>query len=156
MVILVKMPLNLAVLNPNKAEEIIAAHPKIEHWAVGGHSLGGAMAAKFVDDLPGAADSLVLWAAYPANNSSLRDQPGLKVLSIYGSLDALATPEKILSASSILPANTSWVEIQGGNHAQFGSYGSQPGDNLPLLVPEDQWAQVVSATTGFLKTLNNK
>ncbi len=45
-VALVSMPLNLAVFDPNRANAVIDAHPEIQHWAVGGHSLGGAMAAQ--------------------------------------------------------------------------------------------------------------
>jgi hypothetical protein len=37
------MPLNLAVLTPDAADAIIASHPIIDRWFVGGHSLGGAM-----------------------------------------------------------------------------------------------------------------
>jgi len=44
LVVLVPMPLQLAVLAPDRAEEVIAAFPDIESWAIGGHSLGGSIA----------------------------------------------------------------------------------------------------------------
>jgi acetyl esterase/lipase len=45
LVVVVKMPLNLAVTNPNAAAGVMRAYPQVQRWAVGGHSLGGAMAA---------------------------------------------------------------------------------------------------------------
>ena len=83
LVVIVPMPFNLAVFKPAAAEAVIAAHPEIEHWAIGGHSLGGAMAANYVYTHPDAVQGLVLWAAYPAGNNSLADRQ-LAVVSIYG------------------------------------------------------------------------
>jgi len=39
------MPLNLAVFDPDKASEVITTFPKVINWVVGGHALGGSMAA---------------------------------------------------------------------------------------------------------------
>ena len=50
LVVIPVMPLSLAVLDPNAADEVIAAHPEVETWVVGGHSLGGAMAAQYAAD----------------------------------------------------------------------------------------------------------
>ncbi|RPI79160.1 MAG: alpha/beta hydrolase, partial [Chloroflexi bacterium] len=92
--VIVPMPLNLAVFSPNKAAEVTSTYPEIESWAVGGHSLGGAMAARFAYQNPDIVQGLVLWAAYPANSDNLSGRD-LDVASIYGTLDSLATPEKI-------------------------------------------------------------
>ncbi len=51
------------------------------------------------------------------------------MLSISGSEDGLSTPEKVENMSDYLPNTTDFVEIDGGNHAYFGVYGSQSGDN---------------------------
>src|SRR5512133_595874 len=51
-VAIVPMPLNLAVLGSDRAAWVIADHPEVQHWVVGGHSLGGSMAAKFADENP--------------------------------------------------------------------------------------------------------
>ena len=45
--VITPMPLNLAVFTPGRAAQVIAAYPEIHTWAIGGHSLGGAMAANF-------------------------------------------------------------------------------------------------------------
>ena len=152
LVVIVRMPLNLAVMDASAAEEVIAAYPQIKHWAVGGHSLGGAMAANFVYTHPGAAQGLVLWAAYPASSNDLSKSP-LRVVSISGTLDGLSTPEKIASSIPLLPQDTVWVPIEGGDHAQFGWYGPQSGDNPATISREEQQAQVVRATLDLLASL---
>lgn len=151
-VAIVPMPLSLAVLSPARAAEVIADRTEIQNWAVGGHSLGGAMAANFAYQNPGAVEGLVLWAAYPADSNDLSES-GLKVISIYASLDGLATREKIDASRALLPPDTRWVEITGGNHAQFGSYGAQPGDGQAVISSEEQLRQVAAATAEFLSGL---
>ena len=84
LVVVVSVPFNLAVFGIDSAGPVMAAHPEIEHWAVGGHSLGGSMAAQFIDSHPGDVDGLVLWASYSAADLS---SDGLTVLSAYGTLD---------------------------------------------------------------------
>jgi len=151
LVVLVPAPLNLMVFDPNKAADVFPQFPQIEHWAVGGHSLGGAMAANYLYTHPDAAEGLVLWASYPADNNDLSTS-GLQVLSVYGTLD-MAGMEPFENSQALLPENATWVVIQGGNHAQFGDYGPQPGDNTATISAADQQAQIVKATTEFLSQL---
>lgn len=152
LVVIVPMPLSLAVLNSDAALNVIASFPQIKHWAIGGHSLGGAMAAHFIFQHLGVVDGLILWAAYSASSEDLSDMD-IKVLSISGSHDGLSTPEKIEDSRSRLPADTSWIMIPGGNHAQFGWYGNQEGDNPSEISRHAQQDLVVSATLDFLATL---
>lgn len=152
MVVIVKMPLALAVLDPNAAQEVIAAHPEIQNWVVGGHSLGGAMAANFARNNPDSVDGLVLWASYPASSDDLSTSM-LKVVSIYGTLDGLATGDQIGSSRALLPGSTTWVAIEGGNHAQFGWYGNQVGDLQATISRLDQQAKIISATLTLLERI---
>jgi hypothetical protein len=152
LVFIVRMPLNLAVFDPGAARAVIAAHPEIKRWAVGGHSLGGSMAANFAHSHPDAVQGLVLWASYPATSDNL-SQSALKVLSISGTLDGLSTPAKIEASQLLLPAATIWVPIQGGDHAQFGWYGPQSGDNPATISREEQQRQIILATVTFLGSL---
>jgi dienelactone hydrolase len=147
--VIVPMPLNLAVFAPQKARQVIAAYPEIQDWAIGGHSLGGAMAANFVHANPSQVKGLFLWAAYPAASDNLSGFD-LAVVSIYGTLDGLATMDKISTSRPLLPADTRWVEIEGGNHAQFGWYGPQPGDNSATISRQDQQTQIIDATAALL------
>ncbi len=153
LVVVVRMPLSLAVLGANRAEAVMAAFPDVQTWAVGGHSLGGAMAASFVSDHPAQAAGLVLWAAYPPESADMASQTELKAAVIYGTEDALATPEEVLGAEAQLPPNTVFTPIEGGNHSQFGNYGHQSGDGEARIPVEAQQAQVVSATLALLASL---
>jgi pimeloyl-ACP methyl ester carboxylesterase len=147
LIIITPMPLNLAVFNPDAAAEVIAANPEIDFWLVGGHSLGGAMAANFARRNPGLVVGLFLWAAYPSSNDDLSGLD-LNVVSIYGTLDGLATGDKIDASRPLLPADTTWAAIEGGNHAQFGWYGDQPGDNPATISREEQQKQILEWMTG--------
>jgi hypothetical protein len=151
-VIILPMPLNLAVFGSNRASEVISAYPDVEHWALAGHSLGGAMSANFIHRNPDQTQGLVLWAAYPADSDDLSGN-NLHVVSIYGNRDGLVDLTTIQASAALLPENTIWVEIQGGNHAQFGDYGDQPGDLQATINREEQQRQIVEATLDLLSEL---
>jgi predicted alpha/beta-hydrolase family hydrolase len=152
LVVIVPMPFNLAVFRPSAAEAVIAAHPEIEQWAIGGHSVGGAMAANFAYTHPNAVQGLALWAAYPAGNNSLADRQ-IAVVSTYGTADGLATSDKIDASRALLPSGARYVPIDGGNHAQMGWYGPQGGDGVASISREAQQTQVVNATLSLLAEL---
>ncbi|MEN6434932.1 MAG: alpha/beta hydrolase [Anaerolineaceae bacterium] len=149
-VVVPDMPFNLAVLAPNKANKIMESYPQISCWVIGGHSLGGTMAAHYAYQNPGKVCGLVLWAAYPAKGDDLSSS-NLEVTSIYATNDGLTTKTNIEASRALLPASTTWVEIQGGNHAQFGDYGKQNGDFGATITAADQWKQVISATLNALE-----
>jgi len=155
LVVIVPMPLNLAVFGVERASDVMAAFPGIRRWAIGGHSLGGAMAASFAYRRPDAVQGLILWASYPAGSDDLSERD-LAVVSIYGTLDGLATRDKISASRPLLPPTTHWVAIEGGNHAQFGWYGVQPGDNTPSIDRIAQQEQIVSATVQLLAFIGGK
>lgn len=152
-VAVVKVPINLAFFDSNAAEAVIAQAPQIEHWAVGGHSLGGVAAASYasahLDELAG----LVLWASYPADDSLTNAT--IEVLSLYGTND-MAGMEVFDRSRAQLPADAQFVSIPGGNHAQFGAYGPQAGDNPADISAEEQWAQISAATSQFLESLSEQ
>jgi pimeloyl-ACP methyl ester carboxylesterase len=131
----------------------MAAYPGIESWAIGGHSLGGAMAANYAHSKPEAVQGLVLWAAYPASGDDLSVYK-LATSSIYGTRDGLATPDKIDASRPLLPPDTAWTAIEGGNHVQFGWYGPQAGDNEATISREEQQSQIVAATLQLLQRLD--
>ena len=150
---LLSMPLNIAFLNPNFADEIIETYPEIENWVIGGHSLGGVVAANYVGRHP-TINGIVFLAAYPANdNLKSKDT---QVLSIYGSQDGLTTPQDITETKDLIPSDAIFFEVKGGNHAQFGSYGPQDGDNKADISPEEQWSQSVNAIIKFFQNIENE
>jgi hypothetical protein len=150
-VFLPAMPLNLAVLGVSRADDVRAAEPGVERWWVGGHSLGGAMAASYAGrTAPGALEGLVLWGAYATEGAGLRDREDLEVLSVSGGRDGLSTPAEVAAGAGFLPPGTVQVEIAGMNHAQFGRYGPQGGDGEPELTQAQAMAQLTEATARFL------
>jgi hypothetical protein len=153
LVVIVPMPLNMAIFDAEKAQAVIEAYPQITIWAVGGHSLGGAMAAQFAGKHPDTISGLVLLASYPAKSNDLSSS-GLSVLSISASEDGLATADKINASRPLLPADTTFLEIKGGNHAGFGWYGPQKGDGDATVSKSEQQASIVAATAALLNALN--
>ncbi len=150
LVIVPPMPFNLAVFNINAADAAIAAHPEVATWAIGGHSLGGSMAAQYAADHPDVIEGLAFWASYPATDLSTAD---LSVVSIYGTLDAGAERMSGPEARAQLPPDTVFVAIPGGNHEQMGWYTGQPDDPPATIPREDQQAQVAQATVAMLESL---
>jgi predicted esterase len=151
LVVIPKMPLNLAVFDIDVADEIIQANPDIEIWVIGGHSLGGAMAAEYVSANPSSVEGLFLWASFSAENTDLSGFTNLEVLSIYGTEDGEV--EGIRESRERLPRNTLWVEIEGANHAQFGWYGEQRGDGLATISREEQQEIILENTFAFLRAI---
>lgn len=154
-VVLVKMPLSLAVFDPMRAERVMAEISSVQKWVIGGHSLGGAMAASFVHANPQAVDGLIFYAAYPAQTNPLTGVD-IPIASIYATLDGLATTEKIEQSRALLPQTASFVAIEGGNHAQFGWYGAQEGDGEATLSHLEQQAQMLRATLDLLSDVEVK
>ena len=149
LVVLTPMPLSLAVLAPDAAEAAMAAHPGVRNWSVGGHSLGGAMAAQFAADHIARVKGLALLASYPPAGTDLRTT-GLAVTSVYGSEDPIAGSRGLAASRRQLPANTTWLVIAGGNHAGFGDYVGQPGDGTASITSAEQQEQAAAAIDGML------
>ena len=124
--ILVEMPFHLAIFDVNAAEDVMAQFPDIQHWYIAGHSMGGAMASQFASEHPDEVDGLILLGAYLYG-----DYPPADTITVYGSLNQ-SVEDKIDYTENV-------VEIEGGNHAQFGNYGPQK-DELPQIVRTSQKA----------------
>ena len=135
--ILVDMPFRMAIFDPNAAEDVMARFPDVEHWYMAGHSMGGAMASQFAADHPDQVDGLILLGAYIYG-----DYPPEDTLTVYGSLNQ--------SVEDKLDYTENVVEIQGGNHAQFGNYGPQKGDLPAEISAQEQQAQTVAAIEDFI------
>ena len=152
LVVIVRMPLNLAVFGVNKANDVIKSYSQVSSWVVGGHSLGGTMAAQFAHKYPSKVKGLVLWAAYPASGTDL-SKDSLLVTSIHGTNDGLVSSSQIEDSLKLLPVSTSRIEITGGNHAQFGWYGDQQGDNVATISREEQQSQIFNASLQLLEAI---
>ena len=144
---LVQMPGNLAVLDANAADGLPEEHPEITTWYIAGHSLGGAMAAHYAAAHAEDYDGLILLAAYSIKDLS---QTTLRVLSVYGSEDGVMNRESYEKNRANLPADTIEVVLDGGCHAQFGSYGPQDGDGIPTISGEEQVRETAEAIAAFV------
>jgi hypothetical protein len=147
LVVVVPMPLNFAVFDVGAADRVIAAHPEIARWAIGGHSLGGAMAAQYTADHAGAIAGLVLCGAYSAADLSTG---GLAASSVYGSLDAAVAKIEDPATKALLPPATAYERIEGGNHEQCGWYTGQPNDPPATISREEQQDLIVAAWVSLL------
>ena len=96
-------------------------------------------AATIVDnfDHPEEIDGLILLGAYLYG-----DYPPADTLTVYGSLNQ-SVEDKIDYTENV-------VEIEGGNHAQFGNYGPQKGDLPAAISAEEQQAQALAAISDFI------
>ena len=139
--ILVDMPFHMAIFDSDAAEDVMAQFPQIEHWYLAGHSMGGAMASKFAAEHPDEVDGLILMGAYIYG-----DYPDEDTLTIYGSFNQ--------SVENNIDYTENIVEIEGGNHAQFGNYGMQKGDPPAEISAEEQQKQTVEAIEAFLAERN--
>ena len=146
---LVDMPFHMAFFGINRAEKIMEDY-SYDNWYLGGHSLGGAMAANFAADHTDELTGLLLLAAYPTRDLSASD---LSVLTVYGSEDGVLNMDKVIAGRKLLPADSTEVCIEGGNHARFGSYGEQKGDGTAKISANEQWEKTVEA---FLELKNRK
>ncbi|WP_295342165.1 alpha/beta fold hydrolase [uncultured Subdoligranulum sp.] len=136
--ILVHMPFHMAIFDANAAEDVMEQFPDIQHWYMAGHSMGGAMASQFASDHPEEIDGLILLGAYIYG-----DYPAEKTLTVYGSLNQ--------SVEDHIDYTENVVEIEGGNHAQFGNYGPQKGDLPATISAEEQQRQTVCAIEEFMQ-----
>jgi hypothetical protein len=152
--VIAPMPLNLAVFNSNAANNVIASYSNITSWAVGGHSLGGTMAAQYVHDNPNKIKGLILWAAYPQSGTDLSNY-SIDVVTVHGTNDGLVSTKQIDDSLKQLPPYTVRLEILGGNHAQFGWYGPQSGDNPATISRQQQQDQTVNATINLLSKIDS-
>ena len=141
--ILVHMPFHMAIFDADAAQEVMAKFPEIQHWYMAGHSMGGAMASKFASEHPDMVEGLILLGAYLYG-----DYPAEDTLTVYGSLNQ--------SVEDHIDYTENVVEIEGGNHAQFGNYGPQKGDLPATISAQDQQAQTVEAIANFLEKQRQK
>ena len=140
-VCLVKMPFRLAVLGISRALDVMTQYD-YENWYIGGHSLGGAMSAVYAADHGDELRGTVLLAAYATKK--LNDD--LVEIVLYGSEDGVLNKDKTEEGRQFAPGPEGhYLEsvIEGGNHAQFGSYGRQKGDGEARITDTEQQEETV-------------
>ena len=131
-VCLVRMPFHRPILNGNKADRVFQTHD-YKRWYIGGHSLGGTMAAFYASGHSEQLNGVILLAAYTTKSLN-----GVPAISIYGTRDGVLNMEKMKESEQYLSEDSKQYVIEGGNHAQFGNYGKQYGDGTADISSEEQ------------------
>ena len=157
-VFIVKLPFGSAPFESqeadvmNQALEIMSSNESIQYWVVGGHSRGAAIASRFGSKYGAAFDGLILiGTSHPKDAAFDLSNSTLAVTKIYATNDGLASMDEVEANAIYLPASTTWVLIEGGNHSQFGYYGSQLGDDTATISREQQQELLVEAILAALK-----
>ena len=142
-VALPKLPFNIALLDSKKGLSIIEEHPKIKQWYLVGHSLGGSAASTILEDSP-KIKGMIFLASYPID---VIDTPSL---TVYGGRDGVLPVEDIEDSKQDVRSDAVFHLIQDGNHANFGMYGKQKGDNDSPLTPKEQQDETLKVIREFV------
>ena len=143
---IVEMPFNLAFFGLDSADSIVSnTNFTYDKWYISGHSLGGVVASYYVTNHSTDYDGLILLASYPAE-----DLNNVSVLSIYGSNDKVFNKETYDKSKGLMDYNLTEYVINGGNHAQFASYGNQAGDGVATIPSENQRKQTEKEILEFI------
>lgn len=146
-VILCKVPFNLAVLNYKVADNKQSLFNYVGKWYMAGHSLGGAMASKYLEKNYNDYSGLILMGAYSSIDLS---KTNLSILSILASEDKVINKTNYENNKKYLSTDFTEKTIQGGIHSYFGDYGIQSGDGTPSITVEEQNSQVASLISEFV------
>jgi hypothetical protein len=162
-------PLELSLTDVDLADHVVQHWgDQVHTWIIGGHSMGGVIAAAYARDQfqnhnkTTKIKGLILFASYLSSvfgfsaDDLQRDGQVLATASCYGTLDGLATPEKIKQNQQQLPSSTLYIRIDGGNHSQF-YYGTklQKHDNPAAITREKQQEIAKQALLDFLHQISS-
>ncbi len=146
--VIVKAPFNLSVLKADAASAVMSAYSQQKNWYVGGHSLGGTTACQWAADNISQTRGVILLASYPTVDLT---QSGLRMLEIYGSEDGVINRDNLSESVALQPADTTTQVIEGGNHAQFGDYGTQDRDGTAMISAQEQREQAEKLILDWVK-----
>ena len=148
---LLDLPMRMAIFDQNAADKITSKYD-YDTVMVGGHSMGGMIAAGYAAAHKDAVDGTVLLAAYPTKPLD----GSAKLLSVYGTQDKVLDRKAYENAKQDFPHSTAETVIEGGNHAQFGNYGAQEGDGEATVSAKEQQSRTAYAVLRFAKTLSDR
>lgn len=145
-VVIARPILGYAILDFRPLTTFSGLAPGVSAWYVGGHSLGGVRACQYAQD-DYTLTGLILFGSYCAVDLS---HSSLPVLSVSGSRDGLSTPGSIRNSARLLPNTSTFYQISGANHADFGDYGPQTGDRSSTTTGASVRRQLTAEIFGFV------
>lgn len=157
-VALVKLPWRMAFTEGAQAEtwaRVLRARAALGDsrlLVLAGHSRGAALAGKFASTQARNLAGLIMIATTHPRDENLSALT-IPVLKIAGTRDCVADLADSKANSRNLPRTTTWVVIQGANHAQFGYYGTQLGDCQADITREAQQQGTFDAVLGWLAAM---
>lgn len=141
---------NFALIDKNKADGIKEMYEEVDDWYLAGHSLGGVVASNYLSENLDEYKGLILLASYTTKDFC---NENTNVLSIYGSLDSVLNIDKVIeNRKNVEGLNNNYLEvvIDGGNHAYFGMYGTQKGDNDAQISNLEQLDKTVEIIDNYI------
>jgi hypothetical protein len=79
----------------------------------------------------------------------------MELPSTFGTLDQGRSRFDSVETRSMLPPDTRFVVIDGGNHEQMGDYTGQPNDPPATIARDDQQAIARAATLDLLRRVSD-
>lgn len=140
-VTIVKEIFYLAILSPNRAKRFI--DEDLDNIIIG-HSLGGVVAS-MVANSEDLISKVVFLGSYPIKDVSDKDTLFIAAEFDLG-MDPIAFDESLQYVSD----ENTIINIDGGNHAQFGWYGPQRGDGEATITTLDQQNLVIQYILDFI------
>ena len=157
-VALVRLPWRMAFSDDAKAEtwaRVQRARARVgaaRHLILVGHSRGAALAGGFAFGHASELSGLIMIGTTHPRDHDLSSLT-IPVLKVAATRDCVADLDATKANTHNLPTTTTWVVIEGGNHAQFGYYGSQLGDCSADITRDAQQNQTFGAIVSWLATL---
>jgi len=174
-ILILQSPFNVYAFKPSSVAKVLTVYSSIQ--TIAGHSIGGLWAIEFCRDLKDSG----LWPKTGLNFayvgvhgssidfSKFRDLPFKRVLWTLASNDVTMRnacggdiPHYVEKVKRQLPESANVVVVEGGNHEQYGSYGS-PGyaqglayKDLEATITEEEQRGIVAKALASLCTGRNK
>ena len=143
---------DLAVTGKDRADGLIAHYAAGRPVVIGGHSLGGAMAADYAARHADQLSGLILLAAYPPEGVDLT-RTSFGSLSLLAEHDQVAAAAKVQAGMTQLSPSSRLEVIPGAVHAFFGRYGPQQGDGVPTVRREQAEEAIIERIVDYLSRI---
>lgn len=157
---LINLPMRVAFTDSqiaglfDRIDKLLSSEPRLK-WVLAGHSRGGMLASRYVNERrPSLAGLVPIGTTHPRDFNLA--ETAIPVTKIYGTRDEVASYATMRQNRHLVPADTAWIGIEGGNHVQFGYYRHQLGDGSATISREEQQRQLVAALTAVLSSAEKR